>query len=116
LKEISIFKFPKRFLEISSRDLTSFLLQLIQRPDYQSINAVPFAFAWLNMPCKQQSDILTTKSETKEAEEATKVTKDMMRAVFQADLEKAMKAIEDGKGAMTAAASQMLGHGHRYPS
>jgi hypothetical protein len=29
LKGISIFKFPKRFLEISSRDLTSFLLQLI---------------------------------------------------------------------------------------
>ncbi len=30
LKEISIFKFPKRFLEISSRDVTSsFLLQLI---------------------------------------------------------------------------------------
>jgi hypothetical protein len=36
LKGISIFKFPKRFLEISSRDLTSVLLQLIQRPDYQS--------------------------------------------------------------------------------
>jgi hypothetical protein len=29
LKGISIFKFPKKFLEISSRDLTSFLLQLI---------------------------------------------------------------------------------------
>jgi hypothetical protein len=29
LKGISIFKFPKRFLEIFSRDLTSFLLQLI---------------------------------------------------------------------------------------
>jgi hypothetical protein len=29
LKGISIFKLPKRFLEISSRDLTSFLLQLI---------------------------------------------------------------------------------------
>jgi hypothetical protein len=29
LKRISIFEFPKRFLEISSRDLTSFLLQLI---------------------------------------------------------------------------------------
>jgi hypothetical protein len=29
LKGISIFKFPERFLEISSRDLTSFLLQLI---------------------------------------------------------------------------------------
>ncbi len=30
LKRISIFRFPKRFLEISSRDLTSsFLLQLI---------------------------------------------------------------------------------------
>jgi hypothetical protein len=29
LKDIYGFKFPKRFLEISSRDLTSFLLQLI---------------------------------------------------------------------------------------
>jgi hypothetical protein len=29
LKGISIFKFPKRFLEISSRGLTSFLIQLI---------------------------------------------------------------------------------------
>jgi hypothetical protein len=35
LKGISIFKFPKRFLEIYSRVLTSFLLQLILRPDYQ---------------------------------------------------------------------------------
>ncbi len=49
-----------------------------------------------------------SESETKEAEEATQVTKDMMRAGFQADLEKAMKAIEDAKGAMTAAASQMF--------
>jgi hypothetical protein len=39
-----------------------------------------------------------TKSETKKAEEATKVTNNMMRASFQADLEKAMKAIEDTKG------------------
>jgi hypothetical protein len=57
LKEISIFKFPKRFLEISSRDLTSFLLQLIYRPCYQSINVLPFALAG-STPCKQQSDIL----------------------------------------------------------
>jgi hypothetical protein len=49
-----------------------------------------------------------SESETKEAEEATKVTNDMMRAGFQADLEKAMKAVEDTKGAMTAAASQMF--------
>jgi hypothetical protein len=32
----------------------------------------------------------------------------MMRAGFQADLEKAMKAVEDAKDAMTAAASQMF--------
>ncbi len=49
-----------------------------------------------------------TKSETKEANEATKVTKDTMKAGFQADLEKAKKAMEDAKGAMTAAASQMF--------
>jgi hypothetical protein len=47
-------------------------------------------------------------SETNEAEEATKVTNDMMKAGFQADLEKAMKAVEDAKGAMTAASSQMF--------
>jgi hypothetical protein len=48
-----------------------------------------------------------TKSETKEAKGVTKVTKDTMKAGFQADLEKVNKAIEDAKGAMTAAASQM---------
>jgi hypothetical protein len=49
-----------------------------------------------------------TKSETKEAEEATNVTEDSMRAGFQVDLEKAKKAMENTKGAMTAAASQMF--------
>jgi hypothetical protein len=49
-----------------------------------------------------------TKSETKEAKEATKVTKETMKAGFQADLEKAKKTVEDAKGAMTAAASQMF--------
>jgi hypothetical protein len=47
-------------------------------------------------------------SETNKAEEATKMTDDMMKAGFQVDLQKAMKAIEDTKGAMTAAASQMF--------
>ncbi len=32
-----------------------------------------------------------------------------MRATFQANLEKAKKAVEDAKGMMTATASQMLG-------
>ncbi len=36
------------------------------------------------------------------------MTKDTMKAGFQADLEKAKKAVEDVKGAMTAAASQMF--------
>jgi hypothetical protein len=49
-----------------------------------------------------------TKSETKEAEEATKVTKDTMKAGFQADLEKAKIAMEDAKGAKTAEASKMF--------
>jgi hypothetical protein len=49
-----------------------------------------------------------TESETKEAEEATEVTKDTMKAGFQADLEKAKKAMEDAKGAMTAEAGQMF--------
>jgi hypothetical protein len=49
-----------------------------------------------------------TKSEAKQAEETTDVTKDSMRAGFQVDLEKAKKALEDTKGAMSAAASQMF--------
>ncbi len=51
-----------------------------------------------------------SKSETKEADEATKVTNDTMKAGFQEDLEKAMQAQEDAKGAMamTAATSQMF--------
>jgi hypothetical protein len=49
-----------------------------------------------------------TKPETKEAEEETKVTKDTMKAGFQAELEKAKKATEDAKGAITAEASQMF--------
>ncbi len=60
-------------------------------------------------------------SETIKAEEVTKVTGDMMKADFQVDLEKAMKAVEDAKGAMTAATSQMftfysnlLSHNSKY--
>jgi hypothetical protein len=49
-----------------------------------------------------------TKSEPKEAEEATNVTEDLMKAGFQVDLEKAKKAMEDAQGAITAAASQMF--------
>jgi hypothetical protein len=44
-----------------------------------------------------------TKSEAKEAKEATNVTKDSMKAGFQVYLEKAKKAMENAKGAMTAA-------------
>jgi hypothetical protein len=49
-----------------------------------------------------------TKSETKEAKEATEVTEDTMKAGFQADLEKVKRAVEDAKGAMTTATSQMF--------
>ncbi len=49
-----------------------------------------------------------TKSEAKEAEEATNVTEDSMKAGFQVDLEKAKKAMEDAKGAMTPATSKMF--------
>jgi hypothetical protein len=55
-----------------------------------------------------------TESETKEAEEVTNVTEDLMMAGFQVDLEKANKAMEDTKGTMTAAASQMLTVEGRY--
>jgi hypothetical protein len=49
-----------------------------------------------------------TKSKAKEAEEATKVTKDTMKVGFQGDLEKAKQSKEDTKGAMTAVASEMF--------
>jgi hypothetical protein len=45
------------------------------------------------------------KPETKDAEEASKVTDDSMKAGFQADLEKAKQAQETAKGTMTAAAN-----------
>jgi hypothetical protein len=49
-----------------------------------------------------------TESEAKEAEEATKVTEDRMKAGFQVNLEKAKQAMEDAKGIMTTAASEMF--------
>ncbi len=50
-----------------------------------------------------------TKVKSKEAEGATKVPKDPMKASFQADLKKAKKAIEDAQGPMTTAASEIFG-------
>ncbi len=49
-----------------------------------------------------------SKSEAKEADEATKVNNDTMKAGFQEDLKKAKQAQEIAKGAMTAAASLMF--------
>jgi hypothetical protein len=49
-----------------------------------------------------------TKSETKEADEASNVTEDLMKAGFQVDLEKAKQARETAQGAMTAAANLMF--------
>ncbi len=49
-----------------------------------------------------------TKPETKEAEEAPKVTDDTMKAGFQADLEKVKQAQETAKGVMTAAVNLMF--------
>ncbi len=49
-----------------------------------------------------------TKPETKEAEEAPKVTDTTMKAGFQADFEKAKQAQETAKGAMIAAANLMF--------
>ncbi len=48
------------------------------------------------------------KPETKDAEEAPKVTDDSMKAGFQADLEKAKQAQETAQGAMTAATNLMF--------
>jgi hypothetical protein len=47
-------------------------------------------------------------SEAKEAEEATKLTKDTMKAGFQVDLEKAKQAQETAMGVMMIAASEMF--------
>jgi hypothetical protein len=49
-----------------------------------------------------------TKPETKEAEEVPKVTDDMMKAGFRADLKKAKQAQETAKGVMTTAANLMF--------
>ncbi len=49
-----------------------------------------------------------SESEAKEANEATKVNDDTMKAGFQEDLEKAKQAQEIAKGAMTTAASKMF--------
>ncbi len=49
-----------------------------------------------------------TKPETKEANEASAATEDLMKAGFQVDLEKAMQAQETAQGAMTAAATLMF--------
>jgi hypothetical protein len=47
-------------------------------------------------------------SEAKEADKATKLTKDTMKAGFQVDIEKAKQAQETAKGVMTAATSEMF--------
>jgi hypothetical protein len=49
-----------------------------------------------------------TKPETKDAEEASEVTDDSMKAGFRADLKKAKQAQETAKGAMTAAANLLF--------
>jgi hypothetical protein len=49
-----------------------------------------------------------SKSEAKEAKEATKVNNYTMKTGFQVDLEKAKQAQGIAKGAMTAAASKMF--------
>jgi hypothetical protein len=48
------------------------------------------------------------KAKSKEVSGATEVPKDPMKANFQANLEKAKKAVKDAKGAMAAAASKMF--------
>ncbi len=50
------FKFPKRFLEISSRDLN--LFSILAPKDLIANSLMPFPFAFTRLS-KQQSDILT---------------------------------------------------------
>jgi hypothetical protein len=57
---------------------------------------------------KKSKKAKETKAKSKEADDATKVPKDSMKASFQANLLKAKKAAEDAKGTMTAAASKMF--------
>jgi hypothetical protein len=49
-----------------------------------------------------------TKPETKDAEEASRVTDDSMKAGFQTDLEKAKQAQETAQGTMTTATNLMF--------
>ncbi len=54
-----------------------------------------------------QEKVKEAKAKPNEADIATKVPEDPIKANFQANLEKATKAIKDAKGAMTSAASKM---------
>jgi hypothetical protein len=49
-------KFTKRFLEISSRDLTLFSILIILRPDYQFIDTLPL--------CIRKAECLASSSQT----------------------------------------------------
>jgi hypothetical protein len=62
----------------------------------------------LGKPSKKLKKAKEAEAKSKEANGVTKVPKDLMKANFQAYLEKAKKAAKDTKGGMTAAASQMF--------
>jgi hypothetical protein len=57
---------------------------------------------------KESKKAKEAKAKSKEADGATKVPEDPLKANFQANLEKAKKAAKDAKGAMTAAARKMF--------
>ncbi len=57
-----------------------------------------------------------TKPENKDAEEATEVTDDSMKAGFQADLKKAKQTQETAQGTMTAAANLVFKFYSNLPS
>jgi hypothetical protein len=64
---------------------------------------------------KKSKKAKEAKAKSKEADGATKVPEDLMKANFQADLEKAKKAAEEAKGATTASANQQIRCLHSTP-
>ncbi len=66
------------------------------------------ASKWLGKSRKNSKKAKEAEAKSKEADGATEVPEDPMRATFQANLEKAKKPTKDAKGVMTPAASQMF--------
>ncbi len=80
----------------------------------QAVKSAKASLALLNRTSEGSGKLRKSKkanearAKSEEAEGATKVPKDPMKAAFQVDLEKAKKVAKDVQGTMTAAASKMF--------